>query len=459
MRPIWANCSMFHSLNVRNYRLFFLGQLVSLVGSWVQIVAQDWLVLELTHNSGKALGTVTALQFAPVIVFTIYGGLLADRLDKRRLLFVVQTGFMLAALGMGGLAATGIVQLWQVYVFAIINGICRAFDTPVRQAFVSELVGSDRIANAISLNSTTFNTARLVGPAAGGVIIAAIGVGPAFLTNGVSFLAVLAGLALIRPAELHRSPPVIRGRGQLREVGSFLRDRPTLLLSISLGAVTGAVGQNINPLLSLFAKAGYSVDAGAFGLLGSSLAIGAVAGALIGTRRTKAPSTTLQLTYGALFGLALAAVAVTPWFWLSALALIPVGVFLVGHNNIANSRLQLAAPRELRGRLMSVYSLTIFGGVSVGAMIFGGLVDVLNVRWALAIAGLAVLATVALLFVLRARRRETTLSLRLTRAPASAPRPIARTSAEAQPDLDGPVAKELTDTAPSLLTSQTGAQD
>ncbi|MGH3260814.1 MAG: MFS transporter, partial [Trebonia sp.] len=221
---------MFRSLRVRNYRLYASGQLVSLTGTWMQRVAQDWLVLQLT-NSGTALGIVTALQFTPALVFGLWGGVLADRGDKRKILLGTQTALAISALVLGVLDLTGIVQYWQVLVLAVFLGLIAAVDTPTRQAFAVEMVGREDLPNAVAINSTTFNAARIIGPAVAGILIAVVGTGPTFVANAASSLAVLAGLLMMRPAELFPTPPIRRAKGQLREGCRYVRHRTDLILT------------------------------------------------------------------------------------------------------------------------------------------------------------------------------------------------------------------------------------
>jgi len=275
---------MFRSLRVRNYRLYAGGQLVSLTGTWMQRVAQDWLVLELT-NSGTALGIVTALQFLPSLLFGLWGGLLADRYDKRKLLLATQSGLALVALILGVLDVTGIVQYWQVLVLALALGLVSAIDSPVRQSFVVEMVGPDDLTNAVGLNSTIFNSARILGPAVAGVMITAIGTGWAFVANGISSIAVLTALALMRPAELRPSPAIDRIRGQLRAGLHYVRQRQDLLLTMVLVFVVGTFGLNFQITTALLATQVFHRSATGYGLLSTALAVGACVGAVLATRR------------------------------------------------------------------------------------------------------------------------------------------------------------------------------
>jgi len=395
---------MFQSLHVRNYRLFATGQMISLTGTWMQTIAQDWLVLELSGNSGTALGIVTALQFTPMLLLMLYAGVLADRLDKRKVLIVSQSVMGLLALGMGILVVSGAVQLWHVYVFAGLLGMAQAFDNPTRQAFVSEMVGPDRLTNAVALNSATFNSARLVGPAIGGLVIAAIDVGPAFLINAVTYVAVIGAYLAMRPGELVNTNRLERSRGQVMEGLRYVRSRPDLMLVIALIFIVGTMGMNFNLTLPLLAKAEFGVGAASFGLLSAAFAGGALAGALIGTRRRGRPSATLLLTFAALFGALEVTVAFMPSFALAALFLIPTGAFLIGHNNVANARVQLGAPAHLRGRVMSLFMLVFMGGTPVGALVVGVISERFGPRSGLIVGGVSALLAAGTLALLRARR-------------------------------------------------------
>jgi MFS family permease len=392
------------SLRVRNYRLFAGGQVVSLTGTWMQTIAQDWLVLDLSGNSGTALGVVTALQFAPMLVLGLYSGVLADRFDKRRLLFLAQCAMALIALGMGLLVVSGAARLWHVYVLALLLGMTNALDTPVRQAFVSELVGPDLLPNAVALNSATFNTARIVGPAAGGLVIAWLGIGPAFLLNAVSYVAVLVALGRMDPAALFRGARVVRAGGQVREGLRYVWGRPDLMMVLVLMGVIGTIGMNFHLTLPLLARAEFGVDAGSFGLLWTAFAVGALAGALLGTRRRSRPPATALLLYAGVFGALEITVAFAGTFAVAALLLVPTGAFLIGHNNAANSRMQLGADPLLRGRVMSLYMLVFLGGATVGSLITGAIAEVYGVRAALVVGGGAVVLAAAVLGAVRAWR-------------------------------------------------------
>jgi MFS family permease len=396
--------TMFQSLHVRNYRLFAGGQIVSLTGTWMQTIAQDWLVLELSGNSGTALGLVTALQFTPMLLLMLYAGVLADRLDKRKVLIVTQSAMGLLALGMGSLVVSGYVQLWHVFLFAALLGVAQAFDNPTRQAFVSEMVGPDRLSNAVALNSATFNGARLIGPAVGGLVIAAVGVGPAFLINAATYIAVISAYLSMRTGDLARSAVAERPRGGVMEGLRYVRSRPDLMLVVALVFVVGTMGMNFNLTLPLLAKAEFGVGAASFGLLSAAFAGGALVGALVGTRRRGRPSASLLLTFAGVFGALETVVAFAPSFAVAGLLLIPTGAFLIGHNNVANARVQLGSPAHLRGRVMALYMLVFLGGTPLGALVVGVISEHFGARVGLVAGGVSVLLAAGTLAVARARR-------------------------------------------------------
>jgi MFS family permease len=395
---------MFRSLRVRNYRLYASGQLVSLTGTWMQRVAQDWLVLQLT-NSGTALGIVTALQFGPALLLGLWGGVLADRGDKRKLLLITQSGLAAVALVLGVLDLTGAVQYWHVLVLAGLLGLFAALDTPIRQSFVVEMVGEDDLTNAVGINSTIFNIGRILGPAAAGILITAVGTGWAFVGNAASSLAVLAGLAAMRPAELFPSRPVARARGQLREGLRYVRRRSDLLLTMVLIFVIGTFGLNFQITCALMAKQVFHSGASGYGFLSTSLAVGALGGAVLATRRVKRP-TMLFLLFAALaFSVLEIVVGLMPSLVLTAVALVPAGMAMLTITTGANSHVQLGVAPQMRGRVMALYLVCFMGGTPLGAPIVGWLAETLGPRWGLLGGGLICLVCVVTLGVLVARRR------------------------------------------------------
>ena len=398
--------STFRSLRTRNYRLFASGQVVSLSGTWGQRVAQDWLVLDLTGNSGVALGITTGLQFLPVLLFGLYGGVLADRYDKRRLLLGAQAAMGVLALVLAVLDLTGAVQLWHVYALAFGLGLASVVDTPVRQAFVSEMVAPDDLPNAVSLNSATFNSARIVGPAVAGVAIAAVGTGWVFLANAVSYVAVLAGLWAMRTADLRPAARVERAKGQLREGLAYVRSRPDLLVPIVLVFMVGTFGLNFQLTLALVVREVFERSASAYGLLSAFLAVGSLLGALASARRSGPPRQRTLFVAVLAFGLLEVAVGLAPTYELMALLLIPTGAAVLTFTTTANSIVQLGSAPQVRGRVMALYILVFLGGTPVGAPLIGAFAELLGPRSSIVLGGVvtALSGIVAAVVMTRVRR-------------------------------------------------------
>ena len=392
---------MFRSLSNRNYRLFAAGQVVSLSGTWAQRVAQDWLVLLIAPNPGVALGITTGLQFLPMLLFGLYGGVLADRYDKRRLLIAAQAAMGVLALLLGVLDLTGVVQLWHVYVLAFALGVATVVDTPVRQSFVSELVGSDDLPNAVSLNSATFNSARIVGPALAGLAISSVGTAWVFLANALSYVAVIVCLVRMRPQEMWPTSRQPRAKGQLSEGVAYVRDRPQLYAPILLVFMVGTFGLNFQLTLALVAKQVFHTGAGAFGLLTSSLAAGSLLGALTSARRKGLPRSRTMLAAALSFGLLEVMVGLAPTFLTMALLLVPTGAAVLIFSTTVNALVQLGCAPEVRGRVMSIYVLVFLGGTPVGAPLVGVVAQTFGPRASLLIGGaicaLSALATAAFL--------------------------------------------------------------
>ena len=383
----------FRSLANRNYRLFAGGQVISLSGTWAQRVAQDWLVLLIADNPGVALGITTALQFLPVLLFGLYGGVLADRYDKRTLLIAAQAAMGVLALVLGVLVLTGAVVLWHVYVLAFLLGLASVVDTPVRQAFVSDLVGPEDLPNAVSLNSATFNSARIVGPALAGLAISGVGTGWVFLANAASYVAVIAGLVRMRPADFWPSARQPRAKGQLREGIRYVRDRPQLYLPIAVVFMVGTFGLNFQITLALIAKQVFDTGAGSFGLLTSSLAVGSLLGALQSARRKGLPRTGTMLLAAMAFGILEMLVGVAPTFLTMALLLVPTGIAVLTFTTTANALVQLGCAPEVRGRVMAIYVLVFLGGTPVGAPLIGVVAEAFGPRSSLLIGGAICTAT------------------------------------------------------------------
>jgi MFS family permease len=366
---------MFGSLRVRNYRLFASGQVISNVGTWMQRIAQDWLVLQLTGNDPVALGVAASLQFLPTLMFTLWAGVLADRLDKRKLLILVQTGMAATALLLGLLDLSGIVQLWQVYVLCFVLGVFAAADMPVRQSFVSEMVGREYLTNAIALNSSTFNLARVVGPAVAGLMIIWVGTGWVFLVNAISTVAVITQLFRMNPAELHRSEAQPRARGQLVAALRYVRTRPDVLTVLVLVFCVSTFAITFFATLAIAAANVFHRQADAYGLLSTLLAVGTLTGSLFAVRRsTRGKPTVKLLLHGAFwFGVLELVAGLMPTYLTFGLALIPVGIAMMTIMTVANATVQLSVSAQMRGRVMAVYMLVFLGGNPIGAPMVGWL--------------------------------------------------------------------------------------
>jgi MFS family permease len=378
---------------VRNFRLFFLGHLVSSTGTWMQQVAQDWLVLRLT-DAALPLGVTLALQFAPILVFGTWAGLVADRLDKRRLLLATQTAMATLAVVLGVLTATGAVRLWMVYALALLLGCATAFDMPARQSFVSELVGPDRLANAIGLNSASFNTARVIGPAVAGVLIGVVGIAPAFFANAVSYLAMIGGLLAMDQRRLHRRDPVERGRGQIRAGMRYVWATPALRSTLLLVAVVGMFGLNYRVALPLLARFEFDGGPGAYGALAAIMAAGSVTGALAVARRAR-PTPLLLVGSVAVFGLLSLAAAAAPTLVAEAVVLFPVGMASLAFVATANSTVQLGSDPQLRGRVMSLFGLVLLGSTLPSGLLSGWMAGQFGPRSILWLSGVSCLAAAA----------------------------------------------------------------
>ncbi|MFJ6719703.1 MFS transporter [Streptomyces sp. NPDC091259] len=409
-RPASRN-SMFSSLKIRNYRLFATGQVVSNTGTWMQRIAQDWLVLSLT-GSASAVGITIALQFLPMLVFGLYGGVLADRLPKRPLLLATQGAMGLTGVALAVLTLAGHVQVWHVYLAAFLLGLVTVLDNPARQTFVPEMVGKDQLANAVSLNSANFQSARLVGPAIAGVLITAVGSGWAFLLNGLSFAAPIAALLMMRTRELHPVERQPRGKGQLREGLRYVAGRPELVWPIVLVGFIGTFGFNFPIWLSAFVGDVFHGDAGTYGLFNTLIAAGSLAGALLAARRGHSRLRVL-VTAAALFGGLLVVTAFAPGFWLFAALLVPIGMFGLTVNVTANSSVQMATDPEMRGRVMALFMMVFTGGTPLGAPLVGWITDTYGARIGMAAGGAVSLA--AALGIALVLSRVGNLSVRLSR--------------------------------------------
>jgi MFS family permease len=368
----------FSSLRVPNYRRYFAGQVVSVSGNWMQIVAEMWLIVQLT-GSGAAVGITAGLQFLPMLLIAGWGGLLADRLDKRRLLTVTQTLMAIPALALWGLTAGGVVAAWMVYVLVLVRGTVLALDNPARQAFVSEIVGPDRVLNAVALNSVVVHSSRIAGPAAAGALIALLGVAACFAVNAATFAVMLVALRLMDPALLQRAERARREPGQLRAALAYVRATPALRIPLAMMVVVGTLSFNFQVLLPLLASETWEGTAATYATLTAVMGVGSVLGALAaGARARVTPG--LLVASAALFGGAELLAAIAPTLTWQALALVPLGAASVTFAAGVNSSLQVAAEPMLRGRVMALFAMVFLGSTAVGAPLIGWLAEVAGPR-------------------------------------------------------------------------------
>jgi MFS family permease len=380
----------FQALEVRNYRIYAMGTLVSNTGTWMQRVAQDWLVLQLTH-SGSSLGITTGLQFLPFLILTPFAGVIADRYSKRRLLAFTQASLAISAGLLGLLAVTGLAQPWHVYVLAFVFGCGTSFDTPARQSFVVEMVGRDQLANAVGLNSASFNVGRIVGPALAGFMIAALGsgveaTGVAILINAVSYLAVIYSLRLMDPDALWTPAPVAKARGAVRDGFRYVRARPDLVFVFIVAFFAGTFGMNFQMTSALMATGVFHKGAGEYGILGTFMAIGSLTGALLAARRASARRLVLVLATAS-FGIAEIAAGLMPQYWMFAAWLPVMGICAITMMNALQTTVQMTVDSHMRGRIMALYMMVLMGGTPVGAPVIGWVGEAFGARWTLIIGG------------------------------------------------------------------------
>ena len=379
------SAGIFRSLRGFNYLVWAGGAFVSNVGTWVQRTAQDWLVFtQLTHHDASAVGLVMALQFGPQLLLLPWTGSAADHFNQRKLLIVTQATMGVLSLALGILTVAGVVQLWHVYIFAFLFGSAAAFDAPVRQTFVAELVGNEDLHNAVALNSTSFNAARMIGPGVSGVLIAAIGTGWAFLINGFSFVAVLVSLAFLRFSELRPNARAPRARGSFVEGLRYAWGRPDLKAILAMLFLIGTFGLNFPIFISTMAIGAFHADARAYGLLSSVMAIGTIAGALLSAGRDK-PRFGLLVVGAGVFGLGCTFAALAPGYWSFAVGLVVIGVAALTVTNTSNSLMQLSTAPAMRGRVMALRVSIALGGTPIGAPIVGYVANHFGPRWALGV--------------------------------------------------------------------------
>jgi MFS family permease len=387
----------FSSLKIRNFRLYFIGQAISTSGTFMQYVAQTWLVLKLT-NSGTALGLLAALQYLPVLLLGSFGGVIADRFPKRKIILIAQSIMGLLALILGILVATGTVQLWMVFLMALLLGLVNTIDTPTRQSFFPEMVGESQLRNAVSLNSTMVNIARIIGPAIAGVIIATSGLAPCFILNGLSYAAVIAVLLMMDTTTLQDAPKLASAKGQLLKGLSYVKSNPVLRNTLIVLTIIGALSFEFMVSLPLIASFTFNGSAQTYSLLASSLGVGSVIGGLYFAGKKK---TRPGMLSGAalLFGIAILVASFMPTLALTVLAIVVVGFFSIYYQTLTNSILQLESAPEMRGRVMSFYTVAYFGTTTIGGPIVGWIGQNIGPRAGLAFGGIAALAGAAIAYL------------------------------------------------------------
>jgi MFS family permease len=384
----------FSSLHVRNYRLYYIGQIISTSGTFIQSVAQAWLVLKLT-NSGPALGLATALQYLPILFLGPYGGVIADRISKRKILYFTQSISGVLALILGILVATSLVKIWMVYILAFCLGMVTVFDNPTRQTFYVELVGQDNLRNAVTLYSTLVNLARIIGPAIAGVLIATVGLAPCFIINGVSYVAVVIMLGMMRANELLITPPVPRAKGQLQEGFKYVFSTPMLGSILLMMAIIGTLTFEFQVSLPLIAQFTFHGDASSYAFLTASMGFGAAIGGIFFASR-KGITPYKLVSASLLFGLAVLAAACMPSLLLSGLVMVLVGICSINFSSLGNSILQLESSPQMRGRVMAFWSMAFLGSTTIGGPIVGWFAEAAGARWGLALGGLAALIAAVL---------------------------------------------------------------
>ncbi|WP_159619320.1 MFS transporter [Arthrobacter zhaoguopingii] len=387
--------STFRSMRIPNYRRWFIGASISNIGTWMQRTAQDWLVYDiLTDQNASALGIVLALQLGPQLLISPLAGLVADTVDRRKLLQATQVLMAVLAVGLGLLVVLGVAELWHVYAFALALGVVSAFDAPARQSFTSELVRDEYLPNAVALNSASFNAARLVGPAVAGLLTAAVGPGWVFLINALTFGAMVYTLMALRIPDLQVQPKSPPGKGRIREGFRYVRGRPDLMMVLLTIFLVGTFGLNFAVFIAAMARTEFGQGAGVFGVLSSVMAIGSVVGALLSARREQPR---LRFVFGAAgaFGTACVLAALAPNLILFGLALVPVGLFALTLLTSANAYVQTTTQQVMRGRVMALYLAIFLGGTPLGAPVVGWVSDAFGPRWSLGVAAASGLVAAA----------------------------------------------------------------
>ena len=394
----------FAALAVPNYRRYFFGQATSLVGTWMQMAAQSWLVLSLT-GSAAALGVIVALQTLPVLLLAPYGGVIADRVDKRRLMIALQTAMGLQALALGLLTITGSVQIWEIGVLAVILGLNNAFENPARQSFVLEMVGPDTLRNAVSLNSVQVNVARAVGPAVAGLLIATVGTGECFLINAASFVAVVGSLVSMERSTLHPTPPAPRAAGQLREGLRYARATPEIIVPLLMMTLVGTLAYEFQVSLPVMARHTLHAGAEGYGFMTAAMGVGAIVGGLVVAARGRTGLRPVTIAVAA-FAVALALAALAPTLPVELVALALVGAASVSFMSSGNSTLQLASDPAMRGRVMALWFVALQGTTPIGGPLIGAIISLAGARTGLGVGALACLLAAGLGFAARRRLRR-----------------------------------------------------
>lgn len=405
----------FTSFKYHNYRLWWMSNIFASTATWMQRVAQDWVVLMvLTDQSGFAVGVVTALQFLPQLLLSIPAGMVADRFNRRRIIQICQCIVALSGLLTGILLLTGVAALWHIYIIALITGVADCLTSPARQAFVSELVTKEDLPNAVGLNSTAFNSARLIGPGLAGFVIAGIGPGWVFIANFVLFIVPVLGLSLMDPARLYRPEKTSRTKGMMREGLRYVQNRTDIKAIIAILTVVGALGLNFQLTQAVMATRVFGKGAGEYGLLGSIMAIGALAGALQAARRRQ-PRVFTVVVSAVLFGILEGALALAPTYEIFALLLIPTGFVMLNLLTSANATIQVSTEEEIRGRVLSIYFLFFLGTTPIGAPIIGWVAEHWGPRWSLGVGALASLLVALIVGLWLWRHWKVDVTLRASR--------------------------------------------
>jgi MFS family permease len=397
----------FRSLRNPNYRLYFIGQTISVSGTWMQGLAQALLILSLTHNSGTALGLVTALQFLPMLIFGAWGGVLADRVDKRKLLYGTQVSAGLLALALGIIVSAGAAAVWNVYVMSVLLGFVNVVDNPARQTFVLEMVGRDQLPNAVSLNSVVMNSSRVVGPALGGILVGTVGLASCFYINAASYIGVIVALSMMNPSLLHRLPTVERAKGQLREGLRYAWSERTVRIPLLMMAVIGTLAFNFQVVIPLIAIKTFDAGAGGTALFLSSMGAGAVIGGLsVASRR--GVSHRRLITLALLMGIMILIASIAPTLATEAVAMFAMGASAFAFIAVANTTIQLTAAPEMRGRVMALYAIAFLGSTPIGGPIVGWISQNYGPRTGFAVGGVAAIIATAFAgwALLRAREQQ-----------------------------------------------------